>query len=156
MDSDSDLESVTFLTESKLILLRDVNTAVMMNKSASIPHSQNDCLHHHTLIDVRVAHCVVLYKAEMVSEKEMRQAATEAERSRATLHTVEGLAIVMLCSSKPIIRKQAVIMLKEARNLFTILNVPKVRPSSHYLCLFVSLRNFTVRSHCFCLTLCRC
>ena len=81
----------------------------------------------------------------MVSEKELRQAATEAERSRAALHTVEGLALVMLCSSKPIIRKQAVIMLKEARNLFTVLNVPKVRPSSHYQRLFVSLRIFTVR-----------
>ena len=83
------------------------------------------------LLHCIVLYCIVLYKAEMVSEKELRQAAAEAERSRAALHTVEGLALVMLCSSKPIIRKQAVIMLKEARNLFTVLNVPKVRPSSH-------------------------
>ena len=71
-------------------------------------------------------------QADVVSEKEIRHAATEAERNRATLHTVEGLALVMLCSSKPIIRKQAVIMLKEARNLFTVLNVPKV-------CLVISV-----------------
>lgn len=51
---------------------------------------------------------------------------TELERNRVTLHAVEGLALVMLCSSKPIIRKQAIIMLKESRNLFTLLDVPKV------------------------------
>ena len=61
-----------------------------------------------------------------MSEQSVRQVVSEAERNRATLHAVEGLAVVMLCSSKPIIRKQAVIMLKETRNLFTILNVPKV------------------------------
>ena len=55
-----------------------------------------------------------------------RAAGTETERNRSTLHAVEGLALVMLCSSKPIIRKQAVIMLKESRNLFTVLDVPKV------------------------------
>ena len=56
----------------------------------------------------------------------VRAACTEVERNRATLHAVEGLALVMLCSSKPIIRKQAVVMLKETRNLFTVLAVPKV------------------------------
>ena len=39
----------------------------------------------------------------------------EKERSRTTLHLVESLALVMLCSCKPIIRKQAVIILKEVR-----------------------------------------
>jgi len=66
-----------------------------------------------------------------VSEHSLRQLTNEAERNRATLHSVEGLALVMLCSSKPIIRKQAVIMLKESRNLFTILNVPKVLDWMH-------------------------
>jgi len=61
---------------------------------------------------------------ESVSESGVR----EAERCRATLHSVEGLALLMLCSSKPIIRKQAVVVLKETRNLFTALNVPKVSP----------------------------
>jgi len=53
---------------------------------------------------------------------------------------VEGLAVVMLCSSKPIIRKQAVIMLKETRNLFTILNVPKVATLSRLALLPTSTR----------------
>jgi len=66
-----------------------------------------------------------------VSEHSLRQLTSEVERNRATLHSVEGLALVMLCSSKPIIRKQAVIMLKESRNLFTILNVPKVLDWMH-------------------------
>jgi len=66
-----------------------------------------------------------------VSEHSLRQLTNEAERNRATLHSVEGLALVMLCSSKPIIRKQAVIMLKESRNLFMILNVPKVLDWMH-------------------------
>ena len=66
-----------------------------------------------------------------MSEHSLRQLTNEAERNRATLHSVEGLALVMLCSSKPIIRKQAVIMLKESRNLFTILNVPKVLDWMH-------------------------
>jgi len=66
-----------------------------------------------------------------VSEHSLRQLTNEAERNHATLHSVEGLALVMLCSSKPIIRKQAVIMLKESRNLFTILNVPKVLDWMH-------------------------
>ena len=56
----------------------------------------------------------------------VRQVTSEADRNSVTLHAVEGLALVMLCSSKPIIRKQAVIVLKESRNLFTVLNVPKV------------------------------
>ena len=46
--------------------------------------------------------------------------------NRNTLHTLEGFALVMLCSSKPIIKKLAVVLLKEVRNLFSILNVPKV------------------------------
>ena len=66
-----------------------------------------------------------------MSEHSLRQLTNEAERNRATLHSVEGLALVMLCSSKPIIRKQAVIMLKESRNLFMILNVPKVLDWMH-------------------------
>jgi hypothetical protein len=55
-----------------------------------------------------------------------RLATSENERSRASLHLVEGLALVMLCSCKPIIRKQAVIVLKEVRNLFVLLAIPKV------------------------------
>ena len=54
----------------------------------------------------------------------------EKERSRTTLHLVESLALVMLCSCKPIIRKQAVIILKEVRNLFGVLNIPKVSADS--------------------------
>ncbi len=46
--------------------------------------------------------------------------------NRNTLHTLEGLALVLLCSSKPFVRKLAVIVLKEVRNLFVLLNVPKV------------------------------
>jgi hypothetical protein len=55
-----------------------------------------------------------------------RLVAPETERSRASLHLVEGLALVMLCSCKPIIRKQAIIVLKEVRNLFTLLAIQKV------------------------------
>ena len=66
----------------------------------------------------------------MVSDHVVHSTGTEVERNRATLHAVEGLALVMLCSSKPIIRKQAVIMLKESRNLFTLLDVPKVSTDS--------------------------
>jgi len=61
-----------------------------------------------------------------VNEKLIRVVGSEVDRNRSTLHAVEGLALVMLCSSKPIIRKQAVIMLKESRNLFAVLDVPKV------------------------------
>jgi len=68
------------------------------------------------------------WQTDIVSEKVVRPAASEADRNCATLHAVEGLALVMLCSSKPVIRKQAVIMLKESRNLFTVLDVPKVSP----------------------------
>ena len=70
--------------------------------------------------------CKTESAAAAVNEQSLRQAASEAERSRATLHAVEGLALVMLCSSKPIIRKQAVHLLRESRNLFTVLNIPKV------------------------------
>ena len=66
-----------------------------------------------------------------VSGQSVRQMASEAERSRTTLHAVEGLALVMLCSSKPIIRKQAIIMLKESRYLFSVLNIPKVLHTFH-------------------------
>ncbi|ESO09038.1 hypothetical protein HELRODRAFT_109994 [Helobdella robusta] len=45
--------------------------------------------------------------------------------SRCTLHLVESLALMLLCSCKPIIRKLAVITLKEARNLFACLALPK-------------------------------
>jgi len=62
----------------------------------------------------------------VIGEQSVRQATNEAEKNRVTLHTVEGLALLMLCSSKPVIRKQAVLMLKESRNLFTILDIPKV------------------------------
>lgn len=61
-----------------------------------------------------------------VAGQTMRLATPENERSRASLHLVEGLALVMMCSCKPIIRKQAVIVLKEVRNLFTLLAIPKV------------------------------
>jgi len=71
--------------------------------------------------------CAGKPQPDVVSEKVVRQVTSESERNRATLHAVEGLALVMLCSSKPIIRKQAVIVLKESRNLFTVLDVPKVR-----------------------------
>lgn len=50
----------------------------------------------------------------------------ERERNRATLHLVESLALVMMCSCKPVIRKQAVIVLKEVRNIFVALNIPKL------------------------------
>jgi hypothetical protein len=50
--------------------------------------------------------------------------------NRNTLHTLEGFALVMLCSSKPIIKKLAVVLLKEVRNLFVVLNIPKVGKST--------------------------
>jgi len=50
----------------------------------------------------------------------------DKDKARSTLHLVESLALVMLCSSKPTIRKQAVIVLKEVRNIFTALNIAKV------------------------------
>lgn len=64
----------------------------------------------------------------------------ERERNRATLHLVESLALVMMCSCKPVIRKQAVIVLKEVRNIFVALNIPKVNRNSVrcFSILFVS------------------
>ena len=50
----------------------------------------------------------------------------EHTHQRATLHELEGFALVMLCSCKPIVRKLAVVILKEVRNLFTLLSIPKV------------------------------
>ena len=48
------------------------------------------------------------------------------EKSMCTLHLVESLALVLLCSCKPTIRKLAIITLKEVRNLFGVLNLSKV------------------------------
>lgn len=45
---------------------------------------------------------------------------------RQTVHAVEGLALVLLCSCRPIVRKRAVSMLKEVRHLFNVLDIPKV------------------------------
>jgi hypothetical protein len=53
--------------------------------------------------------------------------ATENANNRATLRAVEGLALVMLCSCRPIVRKRAVSMLKDVRNLFNLLDIPKVK-----------------------------
>ena len=52
----------------------------------------------------------------------------EHGHQRATLHELEGFALVMLCSCKPIVRKLAVVILKEVRNLFSLLSIPKVSP----------------------------
>lgn len=56
-----------------------------------------------------------------------RHVPTEQEKHRATLHLVESLALVLLCSCKPIVRKLAVITLKEVRNLFACLGISKVK-----------------------------
>ncbi len=47
-------------------------------------------------------------------------------RHQVTLHELEGFSLVMLCSCQGIVRKLAVHLLKEIRNLFSILNIPKV------------------------------
>lgn len=45
--------------------------------------------------------------------------------ARATLHEVEGLALVMLCGCMQFhVRKQAVTILKEVRNLVAVLRLP--------------------------------
>ena len=50
--------------------------------------------------------------------------AEERNRCRATLHEVEGFALVMLCACMQChVRKQAVTILKEVRNLFTALKI---------------------------------
>ena len=57
----------------------------------------------------------------MARRKQQQRAA-----HKVTLHELEGLSLVMLCSCQGIVRKLAVHLLKEIRNLFTILNIPKV------------------------------
>ena len=51
--------------------------------------------------------------------------------SAACLRAVEGLALVLLCSCRPSIRKRAVTMLRDIRNLFNILAIPKVSRRLH-------------------------
>ena len=48
---------------------------------------------------------------------------------------VEGLALVLLCSSRPTIRKRAVQMLRDTRNLMNLLALADV------LFMFASLRD---------------
>ncbi len=57
--------------------------------------------------------------------------------NKATLHEVEGFALVMLCSCKPIVRKLAGVVLKEIRNLFNLLNISKVNYDSCYKCIVI-------------------
>lgn len=74
-------------------------------------------------------------------QSHQRLVVPERERNRATLHLVESLALVMMCSCKPVIRKQAVIVLKEVRNIFVALNIPKVNRNSVW-CLSIFIVSF--------------
>ncbi len=53
---------------------------------------------------------------------------------KVTLHELEGFSLVMLCSCQGIVRKLAVHLLKEIRNLFSILNIPKVCAPCKFKC----------------------
>ena len=43
-----------------------------------------------------------------------------------TLHEIEGFALVMLCSCVPPVRRLAVVILKEVRMLFNVLDIAEV------------------------------
>ena len=65
---------------------------------------------------------VVEGDSDSVARRKQQQRAAH----KVTLHELEGFSLVMLCSCQGIVRKLAVHLLKEIRNLFSILNIPKV------------------------------
>ena len=71
---------------------------------------------------------VVEGDSDSVARRKQQQRAAH----KVTLHELEGFSLVMLCSCQGIVRKLAVHLLKEIRNLFSILNIPKVSASIDY------------------------
>ncbi len=67
-----------------------------------------------------------LEKEEGDSDSVARRKQMMRAAHKVTLHELEGFSLVMLCSCQGIVRKLAVHLLKEIRNLFSILNIPKV------------------------------
>jgi len=64
--------------------------------------------------------------AEISSLGHKHQRQEEGSSTQLTLYSIEGFVLVSLCSCKPVIRKLAVVVLKEARTLFSMLTLPKV------------------------------
>ena len=71
----------------------------------------------------------ILRDKTVTSDSQYSVSNVQCLRYKATMHEVEGFALVLLCGCKPItiVRKLAGLILKEVRNLFTVLKIPKVR-----------------------------